>query len=1766
MKVASYHLEEQISRTEKTSVYIARRDGVGDKRFIVKKANNSSPAENSEILLRNELEISKTLYEVDQLSEYFESEGQKYFARIFFEGSTLKEWVVTVNPGISDRIKYCKLIAEKLSYLHGKNLIHKDLSPSNIVVDTENETVSIIDLDLSSRLDQKSYFLETTQKLEGTIPYISPEQTGRMNRSVDYRSDLYAFGVIMFELFAGALPFGSKEPLEIIHGHLSKKPENLQVFNAEIPEMIDAIVQKLMSKNAEDRYQSAVGLSADLEKCLVQFFTSGKIKPFPLASTDKPLHFQIPEKLYGREREMANLLNVFEKVSAGKKMLVSVSGYSGVGKSKLVKNLNIPITLKKGFFISGKFNLIQRNTPYIAWIQAFQEFSEILFSEDREEIEKWKKRILDAMGESAGVITQLVPGLKKILGTQSLMEDLTANEDQNRFNYALRQFVKAISTKEHPLVIFLDDFQWADAASLGLLKTILTEPGLGHLLIIAAFRDNEVDANHPFMICLESSYNEWLKVNATDVTMAYAPDEKLIEPISVQNLYRDDLTALIKDTFRSDQVDYDPLIDLVHSKTQGNPFFVHQFLESLHHDGLIQLTQTEGRLHWKFDYEGIEKSSITENVVDLLNHQIERLPADTIDLLKTAACLGNSFELHDLSAIVNKPVKETEKILFEALNSDYILPQDSNYKFVESYDHQSDKSIFFKFSHDRVAQTFYLVLSKEEKEKTHALAFDLQYPTLKNGEELTEKVFEVAGHLQNSGGRINDRQILSEVYYSAGLKAKSSSAYSLAYEYFEKVRSLYPDEKDWEENYEFLIQLTSDTAQSAYLSQLYDETERLINILLKKAKHRKDYAMGIEVLLDAFFVQQRFEEAVEIGLKTLDKFGFTVSKNPNKLHVAFEFIKTNFKIGKFDPDDLMQLPKLTDDELIPAMRLMPLLLPSAFFYSSNLFVIVCLKLAVFTIKNGISAYTSQSLANYAFLLCAISGNYKKGIKYSDNILKLLEQKDLSRYKTRTKFSSYFFVEHMKTCVYHTLPLLKDTFKEGLEKGDSDYTAFVGNAFVQNSFLTGSNLSDLSVEVRRQIQYNIQVKNLTSKIFSDIYYQYIDCLQGEVEDAPLLSGKYFAADEEIPKLRAINNKGGLNNYHIHQTLLHLLFGDYKEASEEVLIAEKYKELIMGVPMGNYLPFLKAVCFFAYFLENPRSKKRALSVVKKGYKKMDTLAIQCQVDFEHKSVFTLAMRQAIRADMGGALKQFQKAIDLIDPTTNRFDLALCNYIFGIYCRSMGIEDLAYLKIRESKNIFESMQATAVVDYQSAILEKLNPVKESILTSDNSVSVSNSVSHEGIDLFSVIKSTHVISSEFELNELLKKMLPLIVENAGAEKGTILLLQNDRMYVKAFADNSGKVVIHKKLPVEEFDISVPILNFTSNTGQAVILEHAHMTGRFVNDEYISKNKVRSLLCMAITHKNKHTGLIYLENNLISGAFNQNRMQVLNILATQASISIENARYFSHINQLNIAYERFVPKSFLSYLNKDSILNIRVGDQVKKEMGVLFADIRNFTGMSEKLNSEEVFNLLNEIWGLLNPIIDKYNGIIDKYIGDAIMVLFPEKGPNAIRAAVEMQSFLKDFNQLRHQNDKFPIKMGIGINSGSLNLGTLGSDNRLNTTVIGDTVNIASRLEVLSKKLGAQILFTSNVLDKTASAKNYRNLGQIPLKGKEHGVTIMEEYASHPLNYKKKIEDNLPLFNQIIQSRDNGQLDECRSLIKTYQMEFPEDGVVNFIDSELGA
>ena len=1763
MQIGEYTILEQIAESEKSRLYLGKRSG-SEHRYLLKGAFGKAGTEGRELALRNEAEIASLLHDA-AVSEIFKADGETVFARSFFEGVTLSAWASQTQPSLGDKLAVAKAIAGQLSLLHRKKLLHQDLSPTNILVNVATGAVHLIDFDLSTRLDQKALYVSSTNKLEGTLRYMAPEQTGRMNRSVDYRADLYALGVILFELFCGQPPFNKEDPLEIIHEHLSRPAPHLHCTTYDLPSVLDLLVQKLLAKAAEDRYQSAASLEADLKRCETEWKATGTIAPFTVADLDKPLHFSIPEKLYGREAESASLLAAFEKAAAGKKALVTVAGYSGVGKSKLIADLHIPVTLRRGAFVSGKFDLLRRSTPYLAWVQVLQKWVEIILTEDRAALAGWKDRILAGMGSAAGVITRLVPEMEQVLGVQPLQEDLQASEESNRFNYALRQFFKAICTPSHPLVVALDDMQWADMASLHLLRVILTEPGLGHLLVITAYRDNEVSAAHPFRICLENTEADWQRMNETDTTNAYATDGTLIEKLRLLPLNLASVLQLISDTFKSAGTAQHRLAALVHHKTGGNAFFVHRFLETLYTDGFIALLEKEGQLEWQFRFNDIEALAVTDNVVDLMNRQIGRLPEATANLLETASCLGYQFELHLLAALAKLPVKETERLLFPALEGAYILPLEGSYKFVEGYAYPAGTQVGFKFAHDKIAQTFSERLSLSRRVQTHAGAFYLLYAAAREGN--TQQIFELAGHLASAGNAIEDPGLCRHIYLSAGNAAKASSAFPLAYSYYEKAIAA-AGETFWTEDYPKAMQLYIDAAESAYESGRHEEMERLVGIAETNCQTPFDFARIMEILMVAFFVQQRFGEAIETGIRAVKKLGFKASVKVGKLDVLRTFLWASWRTRKVTAESLLHMPDYKDEATLPLIRLLPGIMPSAFFVHTNLFVVIGLRVATMLLRGGISAQALPALANFAFTLCAIAGNVPRGVRFAQATAQLLQRPELTRYSIRTKFMLYFFVEQYHTNVHTAAGKLKQTFKDGLEAGDSDMTAFAGNGYISIALLTGMDLAEVALEVRRQLQYCIQVKNENSLAFINMYLQYVACLQGDAPDPALLEGVYFATARDLPPMLASNNTAALFGVHWYRANLLLFFNRCSEAVAELEALQPYKALQRGIPTGNYLPFLEALCRFGAWLQQPGTKP-PVAVLKEGLKTMRKLARCCTDDFVHKVTFTEALLQAAKGHKTEAQTNFEKAIAQIDPSLNRMDKALCLMTYARYAAHIGLHDLARLKQRESAGLFSDIGATVVSDF---LLKELGPAGGVLSGGERNnlpalnLNASNSVSHQGIDMFSVLKSTQVIASEVNLDALIQKLLPLMLENAGAEKGALLLAGTDGILRLRAAAAGSKVELLKSIALEDFPISQTVVNWVINTDTPVILDHAHLSGRFVGDPYITAGKVRSLLCLPIRHKSRLTGLLYLENNMVSGAFTQGRLEILNILATQAAVSIENASYFSQINALNASYERFVPQSFLEQLEKKSILNISLGDQVRKSMAVIFADIRGFTSISEQLPPEEVFTLLNGLWGLLSPVIDRHGGIIDKYIGDAVMALFPNDPVQAVKAAVEMQDVLSKFNALREAQGLFPLHMGIGASSGPMILGTVGSDTRMNTTVIGDTVNTAARLESLCKNLGARILMTDELARKVGAVGglHLRRLGRLPLKGKASGVAIWEEYSSLESGLRIKIGAAAGLLEAVTAAVDAGEVAAANELLNQYAAKVPHDGAVNYFRERL--
>jgi len=869
----------------KTRIYLTENDR--GQIVLVKEPIAEILSQRQIEILENEYEITKAL-DLDGVRHVLAREsrdGRPVLILEYIEGLTLQDWTRIRKPGLKEKLEVSVKLADILGSIHQKNIIHKNLTSANILIENNSDIgnnankVHIIDFGLASRMIGETPSFSTVSVLEGSLAYISPEQTGRMNRQVDYRSDLYSLGVVLYELFTGQLPFTSGDPLELVHSHIAKAPSPACCVKPDLPEVFSLIIDRLLSKDAEDRYQSAFGLKRDLEKCLEQLNRrsemsgemSGGITGFAIGQDDIITQFAIPQKLYGREKEIALLLGAFDRVAEGGKESLLVAGYAGIGKSSLVHEIHKPITVGHAFYIEGKFEQYRHNIPYYAWVQAFIGLIKQILAMSESQLASWKTRIQDAVGINGKVLTDVIPNLKLVIGKQPDVPELGGQESQNRFNYVFQNFIKAIACKEHPLVIFLDDLQWVDPASLRLLMLLLTDPDLVYLLIIGAYRDNEVDAVHPLMLSIEK-----LRKEGTSLSQ-----------IGIGPLGFESISQFMADAMRSSRESVGALAELMVHKTGGNPFFVNQFLSMLYRENM--LTFDVQQRSWTWDLPQIEEMGITDNVVDLMMEKVKKLPEQTQHALRLAACIGSRFDLNTLSIIHEKPVRETLKDLFSSIQEGLIIPV-SERESAASLMIESSISMFqYKFLHDRVQEAAYSLIHQKNRNAIHLKIGLLLFHSVTE-EELDERLFDIVGQINKGLDLVKkekERTELAHLNFRAGIKAKQSAAYDLAADFFQNGQSLLGHES-WDTAYRFTYDLYFELAECLYLSINYEEGIRLSDFILQKSRSHIDSAKVYILKVVMFTNQGDMHKAVDCLREGSRLLGLDFSLTTKEIEMAID--------------------------------------------------------------------------------------------------------------------------------------------------------------------------------------------------------------------------------------------------------------------------------------------------------------------------------------------------------------------------------------------------------------------------------------------------------------------------------------------------------------------------------------------------------------------------------------------------------------------------------------------------------------------------------------------------------------------------------------------------------------------------------------------------------------------------------------------------------------------------------------------------------------
>lgn len=1525
MTIAGYKILEVIYEGANTIIYRASKP-LDQGLVMIKTLKSEYPSVEELTKLRHEFKILQSL-EVDGVMKPIALENYHNGLALILpdiDSQSLSQFCAGKPLELSQFLQIGVQLAEILARLHQQNILHKDIKPQNVLIHPQTREVKLIDFSIASYLSRENQLVNHPHLLEGSLAYMSPEQTGRMNRAIDYRVDFYALGVTFYELLTGHLPYQTTDPLELVHSHIAKTPISPAVLNPAIPTTLSNIVMKLLAKTAEERYQSALGLKADLEACLKMWQTSGEITPFQVGELDSYSQFTIPQKLYGREAEVRLLMEAFGRVagvsgdrpSSGRTEMVLVSGYSGIGKSSLVNEVHKPIAAQRGYFISGKFDQFKRNIPYAALIQAFQDLMQQILTESAERIEAWRSQLVEALGSNAQVIIDVIPDLERIIGPQPAVAPLSPSELQNRFHRMLRQFIRVFSQAEHPLVIFLDDLQWADLPSLKLIELIVSDPGSQHLLLMGAYRDNEVTATHPLVDTLKQIQQTAAIVHAI-----------VLQPL---NLYH--VNQLIADTLRANLTQVAPLAELLFQKTQGNPFFLTQLLKSLHQEGFLSFDFQHNR--WRWDINVLQGIEITANVVELMIGQIQKLPEKTQQVLKLAACIGDKFTLSILAIAHQKPEIETAADLWPALKANLIFPLNQSYKIPLAYDRQTNESeeidylntqvdldtknaIIYKFLHDRVQQAAYSLILDSHKRQTHLKIGQL---LLQNAtpEERRENIFTLVNQL-NYGVELlqleSEKYQLAELNLLAGQKAKVSAAYESAIRYLKVGLDLLAEDS-WQERYELSLALYEAAVETAYLNGDFEQMQTWAIVVLQQAKTPTDKMKVYEVQIQACMAQVRPLEAVRIGLQALELLGVKLPESPSPSEIEQTLAKTATNLVGRDIDSLINLPLMTAVDKLAAVRMLISLGSPTFQAAPTLFPLIICEQVNLSVQYGNSPFSGYGYVCYSILLNTIFLDVEAAYQFGQLALNLLEKFNALELRTSVFFVAGSCSLHGKVHARETLQLLQNSYLSGLENGQFEYGCYAAMQKCQHLYLIGQELPKLEPEMAAISDTLTQLKQENTLSWNQIFHQSVINLIKSSENSCCLVGEAYDENQSLPALQVASDRTALHYFYLNKLILCYLFEDYRQALENAALADQYLDGVRAFLVVPVFYFYTSLAHLGLYPSvSQTQQEQFLSQVESNQAKLRTWADHAPMNFEHKYQLVEAEQARVLGRIGEARELYDQAIAGAKAQGYLQEEALANERAAELYLALGRDKFAREYLSEAYYGYVRWGATAKVKQLEAkyseIFSRIQQQQNLHRHQQATHSSTSGNQAQTLDLATIVKASQVLSSEIVLSRLLDKLMQIVMENAGAEIGLLLLEQAEKLEVVAFGSTSNHVLAWQTqitTAIEDraaqYLYPVSIVNYVARTHEPIVIDDAGREGAFALDAYITQYQPKSILCIPILHQGKLTGTLYLENNLTTGAFTSERLELLQLLASQAAISIENARLYAGLAEANRTLE----------------------------------------------------------------------------------------------------------------------------------------------------------------------------------------------------------------------------------------------------------------------
>lgn len=1517
------------------TVIYRMHDELHHRNVIVKALKTSHPSSRDIAQLKHEYEIIRYLHshlKTDCIIKAYglEKIGNSYAIILEdFNESSLHDVFESNTLELSTILHIIIEIAETLGIIHQLNVIHKDINPSNILFNNATNSIKIIDFGISTQLSSEFAQFNSISSLEGTITFLSPEQTGRMNRSIDYRTDYYSLGATLYFLLTGHPPFYSEDRMEIIHSHIAKIPIPPCEFNHAIPSIISDMTLKLLNKNPEDRYQSSYGLIHDLKEFIKQSASKEQIISFPLATKDFSAQFQLPEKLYGRDKEISYLLKTFQKVVSGKSCFLLVSGYSGVGKSSLIHEIHKPIASQHGYFISGKCNQYHNNTPYASLILAFNELIEYILGESQEQINKWRNILKKCLLQNGKIITDVIPQLKLIIGEQNEVPELNFTEAQNRFNFTFKNFIQAFAQPQHPLTIFLDDLQWVDPSSLKLLTMILSQDVSHHLFLIGAYRSNEVDDAHILMLSLKELEQS-----------GFGCDKIELEPLK-KNL----IEKLLNDAFHANKTELEDLAELCYSKTDGNPFFLRQLLGSLHKDGLIIYNPDSGQ--WSWDIDSIKNKAVSENVIELMTAKINEIPRNTQELLKIAACMGNRFDLEKLAKVSQKSILEAAQELWSTLEIGLVIPDTQNYKFITN---ELDNPVSYHFLHDKVQQAIYASISENQRRQFHykiglTLLGNEAIPNLGNA------VFHIVSHLNENlqGLTADEIRKLTELNYHAGKKAKASTAFKNALIYFESAKNLLPP-GSWEDQYLLTFSIFKEYAELLHIVGRIEEAEKIMIELKQKAQTELERAeIGI-MQMSLYSIIGKMEQALDISLEVAKMLGLKLSKHPSLISVFSEFLATKWNLGFREIAGLVKMPEIEDQKIKKSLQVLQTMVPSVYLMgNTNLLALISFKQVNIALCYGNSIGVAYSYATYGLILCAKFQNFKQGFKFGQLALNLVEKLNDMQTKCKVYFL-YGVAIHGWIKPWNTLiPYFKEAIEAGLISGD-----LLNRAWSCCEMILWDTEHSIDWLLDEGDKYLALIKQTK---YQDPWDATKFCLISRknlampTKNPLLLSDHEFDEGASLARMENEQSATGMAIYHFFKTILLYYYDDYINS---LMHLEKL-DLIMNALASLY--YEAEISFYACLIHSglypgktAQGRNESLTRMRAELKKMKCWAKSAPENYLH---FQLLMEAEIAKIAGHHQKAeiyYQQGIEAAKKHKHlRFE-ALANELTFRFYWNINREKLALSYFEETIYLYKMWGAGEKI----RLLEEKYPqlCNQSHVVRELK-SLSSFDKTEEIDISSYLISLQKISGEIHEEELLKKIMQFVTDFLNCDR--CLLLFEEKAQIYAAACSTKEEIKIGNTPLAEH-YSLPIIQKVIEDKTIRIIEDVSTDMNLINEPHLKKEKISSILCYPLINLGVLEAVLYMELSNSLQTLQKNRINSFEFLCPQIAIAIQNMRNYAELEKkVNKRKEELIATHNL-LIQKEKIallgtMTVGIAQEIEKDLHTIVIDSENVNQNVEELS-----------------------------------------------------------------------------------------------------------------------------------------------------------------------------------------------------------------------